>query len=203
MRMDRTDLLDVSGATYTYLMNGATPNANWTGLFSRGERVRLRFINGSSMSFFDVRIPGLTMTVVAADGQDVEPVSVDEFRIGTAEVYDVIVQPAADRAYTIFAQAMDRSGYARGTLAPQLGMQAELPRLDPPPLTEHDRHGNGDGRCGSNRRHGGHGRAARHRGHAPWRRCRRWPGRSTWSPPARCGASMTPVSGCATTAARC
>ena len=134
MRMDRTDLLDVSGATYTYLMNGATPSANWTAIFSRGERVRLRFINGSSMSFFDVRIPGLTITVVAADGQDVEPVSVDEFRIGTAEVYDVIVEPAADRPYTIFAQAVDRSGYARGTLAPELGMQADVPPLDPRPL---------------------------------------------------------------------
>ena len=133
MRMDRTDLLDVSGATYTYLMNGSTPSGNWTAVFNRGERVRLRFINGSSMSFFDVRIPGLRMTVVAADGQDVEPVSVDEFRIGTAEVYDVIVEPADDRGYTIFAQAMDRSGFARGTLAPQLGMQAQLPRLDPPP----------------------------------------------------------------------
>jgi CopA family copper-resistance protein len=129
MRMDPTDLLDVSGATYTYLMNGATPIANWTGLFSRGERIRLRFINGSSMSYFDVRIPGLAMTVIAADGQDVEPVSVDEFRIGAAEVYDVMVQPADDRAYTIFAQAMDRTGFARGTLAPQPGMQAQVPRL--------------------------------------------------------------------------
>jgi FtsP/CotA-like multicopper oxidase with cupredoxin domain len=130
MRMDPTDLLDVSGSTYTYLMNGSTPSGNWTALFGRGERVRLRFINGSSMSYFDVRIPGLTMTVVAADGQDVEPVGVDEFRIGTAEVYDVIVAPAADRAYTIFAQAMDRSGFARGTLAPQPGMQAEVPSLE-------------------------------------------------------------------------
>jgi len=134
MRMDRTDLLDVSGATYTYLMNGATPSGNWTGLFARGERVRLRFINSSSMSYFDVRIPGLAMTVVAADGQDVEPVSIDEFRLGAAEVCDVIVAPAADRAYTIFAQAMDRSGYARGTLAPQAGLTAEVPALDPRPL---------------------------------------------------------------------
>jgi FtsP/CotA-like multicopper oxidase with cupredoxin domain len=134
MRMDPTDLLDVSGSTYTYLMNGSTPSGNWTALFGRGERVRLRFINGSSMSYFDVRIPGLTMTVVAADGQDVEPVGVDEFRIGTAEVYDVIVAPAADRAYTIFAQAMDRSGFARGTLAPQPGMQAEVPSLQSRPL---------------------------------------------------------------------
>jgi CopA family copper-resistance protein len=134
LRMDPTDLLDVSGSTYTYLMNGATPSANWTGLFSRGERVRLRFINGSSMSFFDVRIPGLTMTVVATDGQDVEPVSVDEFRIGTAEVYDVIVAPTQDQAYTIFAQAMDRSGFARGTLAPRPGMRAEVPSPDAPQL---------------------------------------------------------------------
>ena len=134
MRMDPTDLADVSGYAYTYLLNGTTPAGNWTGLFRRGERVRLRFINGSSMSFFDVRIPGLKLTVVAADGQDVEPVTVDEFRIGTAEVYDVIVQPQEDRAYTIFAQSLDRSGYARGTLAPQPGMQAEVPGLGPRPL---------------------------------------------------------------------
>jgi CopA family copper-resistance protein len=131
MRMDPTDLADVSGYAYTYLMNGTTPAGNWTGLFQRGERVRLRFINGSSMSYFDVRIPGLNLTVVAADGQDVEPVTVDEFRIGTAEVYDVIVEPKDDQAYTIFAQSLDRSGYARGTLAPQVGMQAPVPALDP------------------------------------------------------------------------
>jgi CopA family copper-resistance protein len=130
MRMDPTDLADVSGYAYTYLMNGAAPAGNWTGLFRRGERVRLRIINGSSMSIFDVRIPGLKLTVVATDGQDVEPVTVDEFRIGTAEVYDVIVEPKGDRAYTIFAQSLDRTGYARGTLAPQLGMQAEVPALD-------------------------------------------------------------------------
>ena len=134
MRMDPTDLLDVSGYAYTYLMNGSTPAGNWTGLFRRGEKVRLRFINGSSMSFFDVRIPGLKLMVVAADGQDVEPVTVDEFRIGTAEVCDVIVEPKDDRAYTIFAQSLDRSGYARGTLAPQPGLQADVPRLDPRPL---------------------------------------------------------------------
>ena len=93
MRMNPTDLADVGGAVYTYLMNGTSPAGNWTALFRRGERVRLRFINGSSMSFFDVRIPGLKLTVVAADGQDVEPVTVDEFRIGTAETLDVIVQP--------------------------------------------------------------------------------------------------------------
>jgi len=134
MRMNPTDILDVSGYAYTYLMNGVAPANNWTGLFSRGEKVRLRFINGSSMSIFDVRIPGLKLTVVAADGQDVEPVTVDEFRIATAETYDVIVEPKDDRAYTIFAQAMDRTGYARGTLAPAAGMQAEIPPLDPRPL---------------------------------------------------------------------
>ncbi|WP_426664370.1 copper resistance system multicopper oxidase [Rhodanobacter aciditrophus] len=131
MRMNPTDYSDVSGHTYTYLVNGRTPAGNWTGLFRPGEKVRLRFINGSSMSFFDVRIPGLEMTVVAADGQDVEPVSVDEFRIAVAETCDVIVQPREDRAYTLFAQSIDRSGYARGTLAPRPGMQADVPAPDP------------------------------------------------------------------------
>ncbi|MGH8324490.1 MAG: copper resistance system multicopper oxidase, partial [Steroidobacteraceae bacterium] len=130
MRMNPTDLADVSGYTYTYLMNGAPPASNWTGLFRPGERVRLRFINGSSMSFFDVRIPGLKLEVVAVDGPDVEPVSVDEFRIGAGEVYDVIVEPREDRAHTIFAQSIDRSGYTRGTLAPRSGMQAEVPAMD-------------------------------------------------------------------------
>ena len=133
MRMSPRDLVDVTGYTYTYLMNGNAPAGNWTGLFKPGERVRLRFINGSSNSFFDVRIPGLKFTVVAADGQNVEPVEVDEFRIATAETYDVIVQPTEDRAYTIFAQSMSRDGYARGTLAPRMGMQAEVPMLDPLP----------------------------------------------------------------------
>ncbi|HEY0179905.1 MAG TPA: copper resistance system multicopper oxidase [Dokdonella sp.] len=131
MRMDPSDLADVSGCAYTYLMNGCTPASNWTGTFARGERVRLRFINGSSMSFFDVRIPGLTLRVVAHDGQDVEPVSVDEFRLGTAETCDVVVEPDADRAYTIFAQSMDRSGYARGTLTPRPGLAADVPAPDP------------------------------------------------------------------------
>jgi FtsP/CotA-like multicopper oxidase with cupredoxin domain len=130
--MDPSDLADVGGAAYTYLMNGATPAANFTADFSRGENVRLRFINGSSMSFFDVRIPGLSMTVVAADGQPVQPVRVDEFRIGTAETYDVIVEPDAERSYTIFAQSMDRSGYARGTLSPRAGLVADVPALDAP-----------------------------------------------------------------------
>jgi CopA family copper-resistance protein len=134
MRMSPTDILDVTGATYTYLVNGQPPAANWTALFRPGERVRLRFINGSSMSIFDVRIPGLKLSVVQADGNDVEPVSVDEFRIGTAETYDVIVQPGADRAFTIFAQAEDSSGFARGTLVPSIGMSANVPPLDPRPI---------------------------------------------------------------------
>jgi len=131
MRMNPTDYSDVSGYAYTYLVNGHTPAGNWTGLFRPGEKLRLRFINGSSMTFFDVRIPGLKMTVVSADGQDVEPVSVDEFRIAVAETYDVIVEPREDRAYALFAQSIDRSGYARGTLAPRPGMQAEVPAMDP------------------------------------------------------------------------
>jgi len=131
MRMSPSDLADVSGLTYTYLMNGTAPAGNWTGLFRPGEKIRLRFINGSAMSIFDVRIPGLKMTVVAADGQDVEPVAVDEFRIAVAETYDVIVEPEDARAYTVFAQSIDRSGYARGTLAPRPGMQAEVPAVDP------------------------------------------------------------------------
>ncbi len=134
MRMDPRDIADVSGrmigATYTYLINGHPPAANWTGLFRRGEKIRLRFINGSAMTYFDVRIPGLKMTVVAADGSNVEPVSVDEFRIGVAETYDVLVEPKDD-AYTIFAQSMDRSGYARGTLAVREGLSVPVPRMDP------------------------------------------------------------------------
>jgi|HubBroStandDraft_6_1064221.scaffolds.fasta_scaffold07856_5 CopA family copper-resistance protein len=134
MRMSPTDILDVSGATYTYLINGHPPGANWTALFRPGERLRLRFINGSSMSIFDVRIDGLPMTVVQADGNDVMPVTVDEFRISVAETYDVIVHPKGDRAYTLFVQAEDRTGYARGTLAPRPGMAAAIPPMDPRPL---------------------------------------------------------------------
>lgn len=134
MNMSPADILDVSGATYTYLLNGRPPAANWTALFNPGERVRLRFINGSSMSIFDVRIPGLPMTVTQADGNDVEPVTVDEFRISVAETYDVIIEPRAASAYTIFAQSEDRTGYARGTLAPRAGMTAPVPPMDPRPL---------------------------------------------------------------------
>ena len=128
MRMDATDIADVTGYTYTYLMNGMPPASNWTGLFEPGERVRLRFINAAAGSFFDVRIPGLEMTVVQADGQNVQPVAVDEFRIAIAETYDVIVHPVENRAYTIFAESMDRSGYARGTLAPGRDMSAPVPQ---------------------------------------------------------------------------
>lgn len=134
MNMSPTDLADVSGYTYTYLMNGQTPGGNWTGIFKPGEKIRLRFINGSAMTYFDVRIPGLKMTVVAADGQYVKPVSVDEFRIAVAETYDAIVEPEDEQAYTLFAQSMDRTGYARGTLAVREGLQAAVPAVDPRPL---------------------------------------------------------------------
>ncbi len=138
MRMSPSDLADISGHTYTYLTNGTTPAGNWTGLFKPGERVRLRLINGSAMTFFDVRIPGLKMTVVQNDGVNVEPVTVDEMRIGVAETYDVIVEPK-DEAYTIFAQSMDRTGYARGTLAVRADLGADVPAMDPPePLTMAD-----------------------------------------------------------------
>ena len=134
MRMQPTDLADVSGYAYTYLTNGVTPAGNWTGTFAKGERVRLRLINGSAMSMFDLRIPDLKLMVVAADGQDIEPVTVDELRIAAAEVYDVLVEPQDDRAYTIFAQSIDRSGYARATLAPRAGMEAPIPPLEPRPI---------------------------------------------------------------------
>ena len=134
MRMTPTDLSDVNANTYTYLMNGTTALGNWTGLFRSGEKVRLRFINGSAMTYFDVRIPGLKMTVVAADGQPVHPVSVDEFRIAVAETYDVIVEPSGQDAYTIFAQDMGRTGYVSGTLAVREGLRAPVPAVDPRPI---------------------------------------------------------------------
>ncbi|WP_423972093.1 copper resistance system multicopper oxidase [Cobetia marina] len=128
MRMSSRDIADVTGSTYTYLLNGQSPEENWTALFKHGETVRLRIVNGSAMSYFDLRIPGLKMTVVAADGQPVQPVEVDEFRIAVAEAYDVLVTPEDDKAYTIFAEAMDRSGYARATLAPRPGIEAPVPQ---------------------------------------------------------------------------
>lgn len=142
MKMNPTDLADVSGATYTYLMNGQSPDMNWTGVFRPGEKLRLRFINGSAMTYFDVRIPGLKMTVVAADGLHVKPVSVEEFRIAVAETFDVIVEPTQD-AYTLFAQSMDRTGYACGTLAVKTGVSASIPPLDPRPLVTMDDMGMG------------------------------------------------------------
>ena len=132
-RMDPTDFADVTGSTYTYLMNGLPAAANWTGLFRPHERVRLRFIDAAGMTFFDVRIPGLKMTLVQADGQNVRPVEIDEFRIGPGETYDVIVEPA-EQAYTVYAETHDRSGYTRGTLAPREGMAAEVPPRRPRPL---------------------------------------------------------------------
>jgi CopA family copper-resistance protein len=137
MRMSDRDISDVTGKVYTFLANGQTPKEGWEGLFKPGERVRLRFINGSAMTFFDVRIPGLKMQVISSDGQYVRPVSgIDEIRIGVAETYDVIVQPAAG-AYTIFAQAIDRSGYARGTLTSRAGQRAAIPPFDAMPVLSH------------------------------------------------------------------
>lgn len=134
MRMMPTDIADVTGATYTYLMNGLHPEGNWTGLFQPGERIRLRIINGSAMTYFNVRIPGLSMTVIAADGQYVKPVETDEFQIGVAETYDVIVQPRDRNAYTVMAESLDRSGFAAGTLATQAGLRAHVPALRERPL---------------------------------------------------------------------
>ena len=127
MRMDPTDIADVTGATYTYLMNGRAAWENPTFLARPGQRVRLRIVNASVATFYDVRVPGLPMTVVNADGQNVRPVETDELRIAVAETYDAIVTPPDDRAYTLFAETMDRSGYARGTIAPREGMSAAVP----------------------------------------------------------------------------
>ncbi len=151
MRMSDSDLSDVTGMTYTFLMNGQTPDANWTGLFNRGEKIRLRFINAAAMSIFDVRIPGLDMQVIATDGQYVEPVTVEEFRINVAETFDVIVQPNADRAYTIFSQTIDRSGFARGTLTPDLALTASVPAMDERVTLTH-----GDMGMGGHGTHAGH-----------------------------------------------
>jgi CopA family copper-resistance protein len=137
MRMSDRDISDVTGMTYTFLMNGQTPEQAWTGLFKAGEKIRLRIINGAAMTIFDVRIPGLKMTVIAADGQYIQPVTVDDFRIATAETYDVIVEPESDSAYTIFAQTIDRSGYARGTLTSHKELSAIIPAMDPRPILSH------------------------------------------------------------------
>ncbi|WP_225766134.1 copper resistance system multicopper oxidase [Stenotrophomonas sp. Marseille-Q4652] len=167
MRMTPTDISDINANTYTYLLNGTTPAGNWTGLFRPGEKVLLRFINGAAMTYFDVRIPGLKMTVVAADGQYIHPVSVEEFRIAVAETFDVIVEPSGQDAFTIFAQDMGRTGHACGTLAVRHGLQAPVPALDPRPLLTmadmaHD-HGGGhampmpQGGHGTHDAHAGHG----------------------------------------------
>ena len=144
MRMDPTDVADVNGSTYTFLVNGYGPADNWTALFRPGERVRLRIINASAMTIFNVRIPGLAMTVVQADGLNVRPVAVDEFQIGVAETYDVIVTPVEERAYSFVAEANDRSGLARATLTPRAGLIAPVPALRARPLATMKDMGMGD-----------------------------------------------------------
>ena len=144
MRMDPTDVADVNGSTYTFLVNGHGPRDNWTALFNPGERVRLRIINASAMTIFNVRIPGLRMTVVQADGLNVVPTEIDEIQIAVAETYDVIVTPVEDRAYTLVAEANDRSGMGRATLAPRVGMIAEVPPLRERPLATMKDMGMGD-----------------------------------------------------------
>ena len=138
MRMDPTDISDVTAAAYTYLINGHSPAENWTGMFQPGERVRLRIINAAAQTIFNVRIPGLKLIVVATDGINVRPVEVDEFQIGNAETYDVIVVPD-DRAYSFVAEGIDRSGMGIATLAPRAGMRADIPALrERPTLTMAD-----------------------------------------------------------------
>lgn len=132
MRMLPNDIEDVQG--FTPLINGKSAAQNWTGVFEPGERIRLRFINSSAMAYFDIRIPGLKMTVVQADGNNVQPVNVDEFRIAVAETYDVIVRPEEDKAFTIFAESMGRTAYGRGTLAPRMGMEADVPEMRKDPV---------------------------------------------------------------------
>ena len=160
MRMTPTDLSDVNAHTYTYLMNGTTALGNWTGLFAHGETVRLRFVNGSAMTHFDVRIPGAKLRVIAADGQYVHPVTVDEFRIAPAETYDILVTPSGQDAFCVFAQDIGRTGYVSGTLAVREGLRAPAPAVDPRPILSmadmghggmgHGGHGGMEGGCGAN-----------------------------------------------------
>ncbi|WP_206515040.1 copper resistance system multicopper oxidase [Xanthomonas sp. BRIP62418] len=167
MRMTPTDLSDVNANTYTYLLNGVSPAGNWTGVFRPGEKVLLRFINGSSMTYFDIRIPGLRMTVVAADGQYVHPVSVDELRIAAAETFDVLVEPIGQDAFTLFAQDMGRTGFACGTLAVRHGLQAPIPALDPRAILTMQDMGHGDGMHHAvPPMHGAAGMQAAHAGHS-------------------------------------
>lgn len=161
MRMTDRDISDVTGHAYTFLMNGAPPAEGFTALFAPGERVRLRIVNAAAMTFFDFRIPGLEMQVVGTDGQEIEPVTVDEIRLGVAETYDVVVRPAADRAYALFAQAIDRSGFARGTLTPHPELVADPPPLDPRPFLSHADMGMAD--HGS---HAGHDMGSSHGDHS-------------------------------------
>ncbi|KJS28890.1 MAG: hypothetical protein VR64_22520 [Desulfatitalea sp. BRH_c12] len=166
MRMSPVDLADVTAYTYTYLINGHSPDMNWTALFAPHETIRLRFINASTMTTFDVRIPGLDMEVVMADGMAVRPVRVHEFRIGVAETYDVLVRPSKDLAFTIFAESIDRSGYTRATLSPEPGRQAPVPKLRPRPVRgmedmgmDHGAHGMDHGASEGNGQNGTHGMA--------------------------------------------
>ncbi len=217
MRMTPTDLSDVNAHTYTYLMNGATAaSATGPALFRSGEKVRLRFINGSSMTYFDVRIPGLKMTVVAADGQYVHPVTVDEFRIAVAETFDVIVEPSGQDAFTIFAQDMGAHRLRSGTLAVRDGLRAPLPAARSAPDPHDGRHGHGGmarrhdmsatsmarrRRLRHDMRHAAHGRHGATRVSTPRARpAIRW---STCRPCRRRRGSTIPASVCATTAARC
>ncbi|MBO6555344.1 MAG: copper resistance system multicopper oxidase [Pseudomonadales bacterium] len=164
MRMQDSDISDVTGFTYTYLMNGATPAVGWEALFNKGERIKLRFINASVMTFFDLRIPGLDMKVIASDGQNLHPVTVDDIRLGAAETVDVIVEPTDASPYAIFAQAIDRSGYAIGHLTPSTGQKAEAPILDPVPRLTHVDMGMSSHK-GERGHHEGHGHHGGHHGH--------------------------------------
>src|SRR5690554_6422432 len=137
MRMSDRDISDVTGAAYTYLINGNTPEQGWQALFKAGEKVRLRLINAAAMTIFDVRIPGLKMTVVASDGQNIQPVTVDEFRMGVAETYDVIVEPEVGKAYCLYAQNIDRTGFVAGTLTSDASLVAAIPEMDPAPILGH------------------------------------------------------------------
>jgi len=156
MRMTPTDLSDVNAHTYTYLMNGTTPANNWTGLFKPGETILLRLINAANMTYFDLRIPGLKLTVVAADGQYIHPVTVDEVRLGVAETLDVLVEPTGQDAFTIFAQDMGRTGYACGTLAVRSGLNAPIPAIDARPLLTMDDMGHGGHANNANNTHDAH-----------------------------------------------
>src|SRR5690554_1651726 len=137
MRMSDRDISDVTGAAYTYLINGNTPEQGWQALFKAGEKVRLRLINAAAMTIFDVRIPGLKMTVVASDGQNIQPVTVDEFHMGVAETYDVIVEPEVGNAYCLYAQNIDRTGFVAGSLTSDASLVAAIPDMDPAPILGH------------------------------------------------------------------